>query len=641
MKTVSFIAAATLVLARPVSDLFARDSFRVTSPDGKVITTISAKAPNGLFYSIEYQRKPVILESPIGVRLSTGVYGGSNVTRVKINHPPKKSSYQFPWLGSKSEIKGELVTASFTVCQSDGLTWELEVKCLNNAVAWRAILPGIGNRTVLGELSAWVFPKGSKAWCNPNTVQYEGIHELWSMEAPARHRFPGGIGMPTTIELPWGGYAAITEADIMHYSGMTLEASAPYTLTSSFRDDPRGWTIEGEIVTPWRIVMVAPDLNALVNCDAVAVLCPPPDKTLFPNGPYTDFIKPGRCLWQWWAYNEPGTEWSRQKWFVDQAAALNCQYYLVDEGWENPRFGWFDESGTPWKALKELCDYAASKGVGIWVWRGWTTNQSKFWPGLETQEKREEFFRRCSEIGVKGLKIDFMDSESHERLTFYKDCLRLGAKYKLMINFHGANKPAGEARTWPNELTREGVRGLEYNKWSTLPPHHYTTLPFTRYLAGHGDFTPTTLQPNFLKGTTVALQLATAVVYTSPFLCWADKPEVYLNSPIVDVIRSIPTTWDETIVLPGSRIGECAAFARRKNQTWWIGIINAAPSRDFPINFTFLPKGRYVADFYGDAHESQPTRFDIRKGIPLTESTKTNVWLNAGGGCVIVIEPAK
>ncbi|MBN1490260.1 MAG: glycoside hydrolase family 97 catalytic domain-containing protein, partial [Phycisphaerae bacterium] len=350
----------------------------------------------------------------------------------------------------------------------------------------------------------------------------------------------------------------------------------------------------------------------------------------------TDWLKPGRCLWQWWAYNDPGTHWSKQKWFVDKAAELNCQYYLVDEGWEHTRQEWATDGHDVWSRMKELCDYAASKGVGIWVWRGWQYDEKRQLPGLETPEKREDFFHRCAEVGIKGTKIDFMNSESHDRLAFYEACLRTAAKYKIMVNFHGANKPAGEARTWPHEMTREGIKGLEHNKWSTLPPHHYASLPFTRYLAGHGDFTPTTFQPKFLKGTTVAQQLACAVVCTSPILCWADKPDVYLESPVVDVIRTMPCVWDETRVLDGSKIGDLAMFARRSGKDWYVGILNGAGARELTLDCAFLGNGEYVADFFGDV-ANDPTQFSIEREVKINASTHRPVRLNAGGGLVAVI----
>jgi alpha-glucosidase len=175
-----------------------------------------------------------------------------------------------------------------------------------------------------------------------------------------------------------------------------------------------------------------------------------------------------------------------------------------------------------------------------------------------------------------------------------------------------------------------------YDKWSTLPPEHYATLPFTRYLAGPGDFTPTTLQPKFLKGTTVAQQLACAVVYTSPILCWADKPDLYLASPAVDVIRPMPPVWDETRVLPGSRIGDLAIFARRSGKEWYVGILNGGAARTQALDFSFLGRGKFTADFFGDT-PGDPTNFEIQRGVPVSATTTRSIQLSAGGGLVVRI----
>lgn len=619
--------------------LCAAADVQLSSPDGKVKAVVSDQG-GALAYSVTFAGREVLAPSPVGIRLDGTTYGASDT----LGKPAASSFHEsFPWLGSRSEINVRGKKAVIPVNNSSGATWQLEVRCFNDAVAWRAIVPGAGERKVTGERSAWVLPAGTVAWCNPVTAQYEGVHERWDVSAIPIDRFTNGIGMPVTFELPGGGFAALTEAEVMGYSGMTVEPTGTRSLASSFRDDPQGWTMRGEVRTPWRVLMVAADLDGLVNCAAVPALCSAPDKALFPKGAHTDYLKPGRCLWQWWAYDDAGTLWEKQQWFVDQAAALNCQYYLVDEGWEHPRQKWATEGKTAWQRMKELCDYAAAKGVGIWIWSGWTNNPPRMWPGLETPEKRQVFFDHCVEAGVKGVKIDFMDSESHDRLAFYQDCLRVGAEHKIMVNFHGANKPAGESRTWPNEMTREGVRGLEYNKWDVLPPHHYATVPFTRYLAGNGDFTPTTLQASHLKGTTVAQQLACAVVTTSPILCWADKPDLYLQSPIVDVLRSMPPVWDETRVLHGSKIGDLAVMARRSGKTWYVGILNGAAARSYTLDLSFIGRGKHQADFFSDT-PGEPLKFQIQRDVPITPKSQRTIQLSSGGGFVARIrtgsEPA-
>jgi alpha-glucosidase len=395
--------------------------------------------------------------------------------------------------------------------------------------------------------------------------------------------------------------------------------------------------MQGDLVTPWRVVVVAKDLNALVHQPVVNALCPAPDAKLFPQGIRTAWLKPGRCLWQWWAYDDAGTHWSRQKGFVDQAAALKCDYYLVDEGWEHSRQEWFPE-GEPlkaWDRMQELCTYAKAKGVGIWAWRAYNLKPEKQWPGLETHEKRLDFFRRCKVAGIAGVKIDFMDSESHDLLEFYQDCLRIAADNQIMINFHGANKPAGEIRTWPNEMGREGIRGLEYNKFGKVRPSHYATLPFTGLVAGHGDFTPTTFQSAMMKGTTAAQQLASAIVLSSPLLCWADKPDLYLVSPAVDVIRSMPVEWDETIVLAPSRIGELAAFARRHGDEWWVAAVNGGGARSVELPMEFLGDGTWKADLYADG--DNPEMMTVTKAVDLSAAAPQRVELAAGGGVTMRI----
>lgn len=605
----------------------------IKSPSQKVSATVSAGADGRVVYSVASDGKTVLSPSPLGL-IVDGRQLGAAATFGEITKTRGHES--FSWRGSKSHVTENWRGAVIPVTDANGITWRLEMRCFDDGVAYRCVVPGKGPRQVSGESAAWTFPEGTFAWAQPNTDNYEGVHLRRAVNQLATNDFPKGIGMPVTFELPGGGFAALTEANIMGYSGMTLAFDGSWSLKAEFRDDPKGWEMSDEIVTPWRVLMVADDLNGLVNCDIVPALCPAPNAKLFPRGMKTAWLKPGRMLWQWWAYDDPGTHWSKQKGFVDAAAALNCQYYLVDEGWEHSRQEWASDGKDVWARLKELCDYAATKNVGIWVWRGWTFNEKRQWPGLETREKQEEFFRRCAEVGVKGAKVDFMDNESHNVLAFYEDCTRAAAKYKVMINFHGANKPAGEPRTWPNEMTREGIRGLEYNKWDTLPPEHYATLPFTRYLAGHGDFTPTTFQPDKLKGTTFGGQLAVAVVYTSPVLCWADRPGAYLTSPAVDLIRTLPTTWDETRVLPGSKIGEVAAFARRSGKDWYVGVIAGPQACDYTLDLSFLGRGHWQADYFNDAKGTR-TRLEVQRNRAVTAETQETLQLPAGGGFVVHI----
>ena len=342
---------------------------------------------------------------------------------------------------------------------------------------------------------------------------------------------------------------------------------------------------------------------------------------------------------------------------MNAAAELGFEYVLWDEHWDT----W------PAADLDFLLNWAKSRGVGVWLWKRWTT--------LETPAQREAFFgwidgknRALGEKIIVGVKIDFMDSESQARMAWYEATLRDAADHELMINFHGANKPTGQARTYPHEMTREGIRGLEHNILGNhLAPAHNAALPFTRLLGGHADYTPAAFLDNKLGNTTYAQQLAMAFVLTSPLTHWADHPDRYLNSPAREVIEASPTVWDETMVLEGSEVGRLAAMSRRAGSRWFVAVVNgdAANSTTLPVSLSFLndrprswgatanggPRGlkpaapccRTIADsesrpggyravLLGDLPSSP---YGFNRSTAAVRATDTlNIWLRPGGGFV-------
>ena len=628
MKRTSILLCTLLT-----SSLHAGMPITLSSPEGKVKASILVTAEGQLSYTLQRDTTVILEESPMGVTIDKVDLGKG----VELGNPDRDEiKEKYAWRGVKSEVINNCIQMTIPVTHKESKTeWSVQARAYDDGFAFRYLVPGEGKRHVDGEATAWILPEGTFVWFTRNTSSYEGDFEKNSVEKLSRE-----IAFPITLELKDGTYAALTEADIMGYSGMVPKGTVSQKLSASFSDDRQGWDMEGDIRSPWRVVMTGPDLNALVNCDIVHNVCPAPDKKLFPKGVETEWCKPGRSLWQWWAYRNPGTHWSKQKWFVDQAAAMGLEYYLVDEGWEHPRQNWLDENKSPWPKMKELCDYAKSKGVGIWAWRSWhsSTKAKKLWIGLRTDDKRRDFFSKCAEVGIVGVKIDFMNSESKSVLDFYEACLREAAKHKIMVNFHGANKPAGEPRTWPNEMTREGIKGLEFNTFKRgawLQRDHYTKAPFIRFLAGHGDFTPIAIQEQFMKGTTLPLQMASAVILTSPFLCFADKPDLYLESRIADFIRNLPSTWDETVVLPGSKIGELAAFARRKGDTWYVACVTKGEKKRHMIDLSFLDGGKYAAVYYEDGE--QRANVKIRKA-EVTKDETLEITISQHGGFVGVFK---
>jgi alpha-glucosidase len=233
--------------------------------------------------------------------------------------------------------------------------------------------------------------------------------------------------------------------------------------------------------------------------------------------------------------------------------------------------------------------------------------------------------------GVVGVKVDFLDHEAREVIDLYHAILKDAAEFELMINFHGANKPAGESRTWPNEMTREGIYGLEHRNVPSWAEFN-TTMPFARMLAGHADYTPVVFGER-RKETSWTHQIATAVVLTSPVLVYGGNPASFLSSPAVDMIKSIPSVWDETRVLAPSEIGELAIFARRSGSRWFVAALNGPEAREVSVPLTFLPRGKYqtlvVRDNLEDGAALHVEQGSVDRGGVLKMS------MRAGGGYLI------
>jgi alpha-glucosidase len=434
-----------------------------------------------------------------------------------------------------------------------------------------------------------------------------------------------------TIKLPGDrGYAALTEGGLANYSGMGLVATGsrtfemrlghaqplnyPFKLRYGEEEGVRlakAAAVSGTISTPWRVIMLGRDLNTLVNSDIVNNVSAPADPALFPKGIETDWVKPGRAVWKYLDGGENTFEGMQE--FTRLAKQLGFEYNVLEGFWQK----W------PESQLRRLAEESKAQGVGVFLWK-----HSK---DLRTPEARKEFFDLCARNGIAGAKIDFFDHEAKEVVDVYAALLREAAAHKVLIDFHGANKPTGEARTWPNELTREAVYGFERGKnpaWS----RHNTTLPFTRYLAGPGDFTPTIFGDR-RRETSWAHQIASAAIFTSPLLVYGGHPKSLLDNPAVEIIKSIAATWDETRVLPFSEIGEVAGFARRSGDTWIVAIMNGPTARTVSIDLGFLGTGSRSALLAKDPAATANAQIEM-SSTQVQPGTVLKVELRGGGGFV-------
>ena len=509
----------------------------------------------------------------------------------------------------------------------------LEARVFNDGVGFRFVVPGPGAR-VPDEATTFVLPAGATTWTHDLHMHYEAVNVKRPIED-----VPAGdwAAPPLTYKLPGnGGYASITEAALINYAGMALQAdgrggylarlghahpvSYPYALrypAESVLQLAKPAAIRGPITTPWRVVIVSPDLNGLVNNDIIHNLAPPPDSALFAKGLDTDWIKPGRAVWR---YLDGGDNtYEGLKGFTDLAAKLGFEYHVVEGVWRQ----WTPEQ------LKAFVDYARDRHVGIWLW--------KHSRELQTAEQRREFFELCRRNGVVGAKVDFFDHEAKDVVDLYEAILREGARYQLMFDFHGANKPTGLDRTWPNELTREAIYGFEHRGTAPWGPHN-TTVPFTRFLAGSADYTPTVFGDR-RRETSWPHQIATAALFTSALLVYGGHPQTFLDSPAVEILRAIPSTWDETIVLQPSEIGEVAVMARRKGREWFLAAANGTDARTLHVPLAFLGSGGFTALMARD-EPADAAAMRIDRAAVSARDTLT-IDLRSGGGFVARLSPDK
>lgn len=605
----------------------------VASPNGKVRFILSPDAER-LTFSVMLGEQLVIEPSALKM-IVDGFDLGSGVTLAGVSRFEINETY--PWHGVHSTAVNHCngVTLSFTNDLSMS-PFKLEVRAFDDGIAYRWIVPGpAGEMRTADEYSEFVLPAGSTTWFHDFVDGgYESLYQKKRIDDVQAGQSAGPV---LTFELPGGaGYGAIAEANLTNYAGMGLEA-----------DGRRGWivalghrqpvsryyelhygreeakrlgrpaSIAGTITTPWRVVAAGADLNTLVNNDLLANLSPPPDPSIFPKGIDTPWVAPGIGVWKFLEGGSDGrggpNTLETTKEFSRLGGSIGATYQIL----EAYAYDWTDQQ------IRELVESSRKNGVRLIFWRH--NNQ------LRSREEREQFFSRLERLGVAGAKIDFFDREAKENVDLYDVLTREAARHHLLVVYHGANKPTGTARTWPNEMVREAVRGMENGDVHDRARHE-TILPFTSYLGGPVDYTSMAFGWR-RADTTLAHQIASLATFSAPLLTVVAHPQSIIDSPAKDVIESIRPVWDETIVLPGSRIGELSVYARRSGDMWMLAVMSGkkeATQIDVPL--TFLSAGAYAGSYVGDNAERSDAV--ATRSETVTRARTLKVQLAPGGGFV-------
>jgi alpha-glucosidase len=444
---------------------------------------------------------------------------------------------------------------------------------------------------------------------------------------------------------------AITEADLLDYPGMYLTGTRGPGLSALFPavalkeqkvDDRTVRVTEradyiaqttGPRSFPWRVLVIAGKDSDLIENETVYKLATPCKLTNI------SWIRPGKVAWDWWNANNiygvdfrAGVNTETYKYYIDFASRYGIEYIILDEGWY-PLGNLL--ANSPGMDVDELFRYAKKKGVGIIPWVTWKTLEDQLQPALE----------RFAKWGAVGIKVDFMQRDDQGMVNYYEKIAQEAAKRHLLVDFHGAYKPTGLRRTYPNVITSEGVKGLEHNKWSTdVTPEHNVTLPFLRMLAGPMDYTPGAMlnaqQKHFaicfdrpMSQGTRCHQLAMYVVYESPVQMLADNPSNYLReAECMEFLAKVPSVWDETRALD-AKVADYVLVARRSGKEWYVGAMTDWTGRALTADLSFLGKGSYTAQIYQDGVNADRYAGDYKKvSRTVTAKDKLQIQLAPGGG---------
>ncbi len=632
------------------SGLSAKD-YQLTSPSGKLSVTISINEV--ATYSVTLNGTGIVAPSEIAMELTDGSVWGNN-EKVKKAKTTSVSQELHPVVQRKNEAiidEYNQLTLSFK-------DHSLEFKAYDEGVAYRWVSDLKGDYKVKNEVITFAFPADRNIWFPEEESMMTHQEREYLREKLSN---VGSDRFCSTGMLVDGGGSVkvyISESGLMDYAGMYLRGcdNDPFALVGKFapvvlkeramndRDVKPVETADyiaqcsGPRVFPWRVMLITENDAGLVQSNLIYKLAP---RQKIEN---TDWIKPGKVAWDWWNANniygvdfESGVNNATYKYYIDFASKYGLDYIILDEGWYHlgDVLNVVDEIN-----IQELVDYGKQKNVDIILWVVWKSLDDKLTEALDQFQK----------WGVKGIKVDFMQRDDQWMVNFYERCALECAKRELLVDYHGAYKPSGLDRAYPNVISFEGVKGLENAKWSNLPdPEHDLTLPFIRMVAGPMDFTPgsminktkTNFNPVFtepMSQGTRCHQLGMYVVFESPLQMLADNPSNYYREPgCMEFLSVVPTVWDDTKVLD-AKVSDYIAVARRSGNTWYMGAMTDWDPRSLDLELDFLGEGTYTMKIWKDGVNAAKHAADFaQETLDVTANSTVKVNMAPGGGWVAVI----
>ncbi len=637
---------ALLLLVIPILSISHAKEYSVQSPSGNL--KINVSVGDVIEYAVTFNGQEIITPSPISLILENEVLGkNAKVRRDRVNSVKKEI---IPVVARKNKVIPDVynqLTLSFQ-------NYNLHFRAYDEGVAYRWEITKKGPVKVMDEQATFTFAADHQVWFPEEESMFSHQERSYlnvklSEITPLRFASTGLL-----VDCGNNVKVYISESDLVtDYAGMFLKGSDenPYRLEGKYagvvleeqqRNDrdvaPVKYAdyiaeLQGPKSFPWRAMIISDEDRQLVESELIFKLAP---ENVIEN---TDWIKPGKVAWDWWnalnVYNvdfKSGVNNDTYKYYIDFAAEYGLDYIILDEGWYHldDIMHVVDEID-----VQELVDYGKEKNVGVILWVVWKALDDKLTEALDQFEK----------WGVKGIKIDFMQRDDQWMVNFYEKIARECAARQMLVDYHGAYKPAGLERKYPNVISFEGVKGLENAKWSDQPdPELNVTLPFIRMVAGPMDFTPGAMinatKENFrsvfdapMAPGTRCHQLAMYVVFESPLQMLADNPSNYYREPeTMEYLKEVPTVWDETRVLDG-KVGDYILIARRSGDTWYVGAMTDWSPRELELNLNFLEPGNHSVQIWKDGVNAHRHASDFKnEKLQVTGSSKIKVQMAPGGG---------
>jgi alpha-glucosidase len=646
----------------------AQDAHSLVSPDGRIQVSIrlpAANSPETPHWSVSFRGKPILADCRLGLQTKDAGDWIAGAKLVREDH--RSVDQRIKVLFGKSDHAQDWFHESrLQLGTREGRRVDLVFRCYNDAVAIRYELSADtkDRSVVITDETTSFGVQGNPSAYAQYLESYTTSHEHNVTPSRARDLRPGELlDMPLTFSWEDGTCAALTEAALRHYAGMSLRRTAGtgerVELVCQLTPRNDGSKVVGPLPlkTPWRVLLIGDRPGALLESSTIYCL----------NEPSaigdTSWIKPGKITFSWWngdVYDGkrdlPILSFPMAKKYIDFCARTGIPTHSLTSDEQNVSPWYFqsakgttpgpDTDVTRVRAdfdLPAIRQYAASQHVRLWTW----VHQGAL------RGRVDEAYDAFEKMGWSGMMVDFFDHDDQESVEHAEAILQAAARHHIMIHFHGIWKATGWQRTYPNLMNHEGALNLEYLKWSDrCPPEHNLMMAFTRLIAGPMDyhlggfravtraaFQPQNIAPNVLG--TRCHQLGLYVCYDNPNPMVADYPTAYEGQPGFEFLQLVPTWWDETRVLTG-KIGEVLVTARRKGKTWFVGGIAAGPPRDLDLPLSFLGSGSYAVKAWQDAPDadSEPNHLTTQ-ALRLSAKDSFHVHFSVDGGFVAQFTPAQ